>query len=119
MAKLYQLLFHSFHVAIGESSDSFSGSDALLNLPNLPIIGHNDDAVQVTSDGRTDVIRTFYDEKDEEELQMTCEQGISLKPVSLGYQVKVNDEISGNMPYRENVRFKINYFIRCIQCIQI
>lgn len=34
---------------------------------------------------------------------MTYEAGIYLKPFDPGYQIKLNDEISGNLPYRENV----------------
>lgn len=106
MMKLYQLLFYLFHAAIGESNDTCSGGRALSPLPN-------DETIAVTIDGRSVVTKTIYGEKDEGDLQMIYELGISFKPVDLGYQVKLNDQISGCMPFRENVRFEKNHLFRC------
>lgn len=55
-------------------------------------------------DGRTLVTKQF------EDFEMTYELGKPFLPTDIGYQVKLNDPISGNMPFRENVSRIVLYF---------
>lgn len=96
-----QLRFNLIHAAIGESRDSASDSGA--SLQAMPSVHTENETVEETLDGRTLVTETFHDENSDDDLQMTYEIGISIKPVELGVQVKLNDQITGNMPFRENV----------------
>lgn len=54
-------------------------------------------------DGRKFVTKTFYGDDDAENFQMTYEWGKSIEIPEIGYQVKLDDPISGNIPFRENV----------------
>lgn len=85
---------------MGESRDSASDSGA--SLQAMPSVHTENETVEATLDGRT-ITKTFYDENGDDDLQITYEIGILIKPVDLGVQVKLNDQVSGNMPYRENV----------------
>lgn len=69
----------------------------------------NDDEIveEVMIDGRKMITKTIIEE-DGEVSQMTYEMGAVLKAQEIGYQVKLNDPISGNMPYQENVTFRKN-----------
>lgn len=72
-----------------------------------------DGTTEVWIDGRKMVKKVFDDE-----LQMTFEPGVPLKPVHIGYQVKINDSLSGNMPFKENVReTTVRFILYLIQFI--
>lgn len=68
----------------------------------------NNETVEVIA-GRTMITKTYYENEEEAEpIQMTYELGAVVKPIDVGYQVKLNDPLSGNMPYRENVRLRFD-----------
>lgn len=49
---------------------------------------------------------------------MSFAPGTVFKPTEIGYQVKLNDLLSGNIPFRENVS-DIAYFINCMQLYSV
>lgn len=59
----------------------------------------------IVSPGGTRKIKHRIDD----ECVITYKFGEEIKPMELGYQVKLNDPLSNNMPFKENVRF-FNYF---------
>lgn len=69
--------------------------------PNLPSATNNSEPVENETvkqvDGRTLVTKKF------EDFEMTYELGKPFTPTDIGYQVKLNDPISGNLLFRENV----------------
>lgn len=76
-----------------------SGNDNDLNRPQMPAKGVK---MVKMNNGQIQVTQTLYD--DDGEIEMTYIQGQELRPKKRDkYQMKVNDALSGNLPFQENV----------------
>lgn len=76
-----------------------SGNDNDLNRPQNPAKGVK---MVKMDNGQIQVTQTLYD--DDGEIEMTYIQGQDLRPKKRDkYQMKVNDALSGNLPFQENV----------------
>lgn len=109
----------AFDAIFGNDSISVIANDSAVETENVSesVNGalndqpeeQNDDEIveEVMIDGRKMITKSIIEENGEVS-QMTYEMGAVLKAQEIGYQVKLNDPISGNMPYQENVTFRLN-----------
>lgn len=85
------------HNEIGNSSNSESAeSESRNETPPRGVISTNSDGIKMVTETIADDCELTYELTQKDEI---------FKPEELGYQVKINDILSDNIPFKQNVSF--------------
>lgn len=119
---LEQAEIEAFNNIFGESDEN---EDDTNNSISLDINNQSENEPQnLQQENESDELTSTVEAGDEnqkviedigDDCQIIYERGRNIfKPVDLGFQTKLNDQLSGNMPYKENVGFSASITSRYI-----